>query len=195
MSTMAEIFRYVVQALGGLFLFAVVLRLLLQLARADFYNPLSQFVVKVTNPLLLPLRRVIPPVGRVDSASLVLALAVQSLIILLVLALYGYGPGNVFLILAWSAIAIAALVVQVYFYGIIVLIILSWIAPHAHHPAVALLHQLMEPAMAPFRRLLPPVGGIDLSPILIFLVLQVVRIALQGMARGLHLPSGLVPGL
>lgn len=194
MSTIAEIARYLVQTALGVLLFAVLIRLLLQLARADFYNPLSQFVVKVTNPLLRPLRRVIPSVGRLDTASVVLALAVQCVSTVVALALLGFSLGNPLLLLAWSTIGILSLLVNIYFFGILLLIIFSWIAPHSHHPALALLYQLTEPVMAPVRRLLPPIGGLDLSPILVFVIINVLEILLRGLAQGLGLPPGLVLG-
>jgi YggT family protein len=195
MSTAAEILGYIVQTVFGFYLVCVLLRLLLQLARADFYNPISQFVVRVTSPLLVPLRRMIPPLGRLDTATLVLALAVQLVAVVAVLALYGHGPGNLLLVLAWSLVGIGALLVKMYFFAILALIIFSWVAPQANHPALALLYQLTEPVMAPFRRLLPPVGGLDLSPILVFVVINVLEILLRGFARELGLPAGLVLGI
>jgi YggT family protein len=194
MSTIAEITRYLVQTALGVLLFAVLIRLLLQLARADFYNPLSQFVVKVTSPLLRPLRRVIPAVGRLDTASVVLALAIQCVSTVVALALLGVPLRNPLLLLAWSAIGILSLLVNIYFFGILLLIIFSWIAPQSHHPALALLYQLTEPVMAPVRRLLPPIGGLDLSPILVFVIINVLEILLRGLAQGLGLPPGLVLG-
>ena len=192
---LSEIFRYLVQTACALYLLAVILRMLLALARADFYNPLSQFVVRVTNPLVAPLRRMIPPVGRVDTASLVLALAIQTISTLAVLALLGYRPGSLLLVLVWSLIGILALVVKIYFFAILAMIIFSWIAPQAHHPGLALLYQLTEPVMAPFRRLLPPLGGLDLSPILVFVCINVLEILLRGLAQQFGLPAGLVLGI
>jgi YggT family protein len=195
MGMFSEILRYLVQTACALYLFAVLLRLMLQLSRADFYNPISQFVVRLTNPLLVPLRRMIPPLGRVDSASLVLALAVQTLGTLVALAMIGYMPGNFLLVLAWSLIGILSLIVKIYFFAILALIIFSWIAPQAHHPGLALLYQLTEPVMAPFRRLLPPVGGMDLSPILVFVSINIAEILLRGIAQQFELPAGLVLGI
>lgn len=195
MGTFSEILRYLLQSALGLFLFAVLLRMLLQIARADFYNPVSQFVVKVTQPVLAPLRRLVPPVGRLDTASLLLATGVQVLSIMIALALLGFRPANALLLLAWALLGIASLVVNMYFFAILGLIIFSWIAPHSHHPALALLYQLTEPVMGPVRRLLPPVGGLDLSPILVFVGINVIEILLRGLAREFSLPPGVVPGL
>lgn len=195
MGTFSEILRYLLQSALGLFLFAVLLRMLLQLARADFYNPVSQFVIRFTQPVLAPLRRLVPPIGRLDTASLLLATGVQVLSIMIALALLGFRPGNVLLLLVWALLGIASLVVNMYFFAILALIIFSWIAPHSHHPALALLHQLTEPVMGPVRRLLPPVGGLDLSPILVFVAINVLEILLRGIAREFSLPPGVVAGL
>ncbi|MBK6287833.1 MAG: YggT family protein [Gammaproteobacteria bacterium] len=197
MATFAEVLRYLTQTVFGIYIFAVLLRLLLQLARADFYNPISQFVVKLSNPLVLPLRRVIPSIGRLDSATVLLALMLQFLATIIVLGLLGvpFGTPNPLIVIVWSAVGILSLVVKVYFFAILAMIIFSWIAPHSHHPALALLHQLTEPAMAPLRRLLPPMGGLDLSPILAFVAINVLEIVLRGLAAWLGMPGGIVLGL
>ena len=195
MGTGVEILHFLIQTAAGLFLFAVIMRLLLQLCRADFYNPISQTIVKVTDPLLKPLRKVIPGFAGIDFAAVVLALAIQFVSISALLLLYGLGLFNPLIILAWSVIGIAALIVRFYFFAIIGMIILSWVAQGVYHPAILLLHQLTEPVMTPFRRLLPPLGGLDLSPILVFILINVTEIMLRGLAGGLNLPSALVVGI
>lgn len=195
MGTFAEALRYLLQSLLGMMLFAVLLRLLLQLARADFYNPVSQLVIRITNPVLRPLRRLIPAFGRLDSASVVLALLLQCGTALLTLALVGYSAPNPLLLLAWAALGLCGTVVNIYFFMILAVIVLSWVAPHSQHPIIALLYQLSEPVMAPVRRLLPPLGGLDLSPILIFLAINMVEILLRGLASTAGLPGGVVIGI
>lgn len=195
MGPMTEIGFLLVQTLFSLYLGVVILRLLLQLARADFYNPISQAMVKATNPLLLPLRRVIPPLGKVDTASLVLALIVQLIAMVSILLLFGAGLPNIATLLGWAVIGCVALTVNIYFFAIIINIILSWVAPGSHHPAAVLLYQLTEPVMQPFRKLIPPMGGIDLSPILVFLSISVVQILLKSMAQSAGLSPALVFGL
>jgi len=195
MNLLGEIFNYLIQTALSLFLFAVLIRLMLQLARADFYNPVSQFVVRVTNPLLLPLRRLIPAIGKLDTASVVLALLVQTASIIASLALMDYWPANLLILLVWSLIGVLSLAVNLFFFAILGLIIFSWIAPQTHHPALALLHQLTEPVMGPFRRLVPPIGGLDLSPILVFVVINVLGKLLAAMAAQFGMPPGIVPGL
>jgi YggT family protein len=194
MGTIADIARYLVQTAFGFLLFAVLLRLLLQLSRADFYNPVSQFVVRITSPLLLPLRRVVPPFGRLDSASVVLALLIQCVATVVVLAMLGFSLGNPLMLIPWALIGIASLLLKIYFFAILGVIIFSWIAPHSNHPALALLHQITEPVMTPFRRLLPSMGGIDLSPILVFVSINVLEIVVRRLAQGVGLPGGVVLG-
>lgn len=195
MGPMTEIGFLLVQTLFSLYLGVVILRLLLQLARADFYNPISQFMVKATNPLLLPLRKVIPPVGKIDSASVVLALVVQMVAMLAILLLFGARVPDVLTLLGWSVIGCIALTVNIYFFAIIINIILSWVAPGSYHPAAVLLYQLTEPVMQPFRKLIPPMGGIDLSPILVFLSISVLQILIKAMAQSAGLSPALVFGL
>lgn len=195
MNAMTEIFVYLLQTFLSLYLMAMLLRFLLQLVRADFYNPISQFLVKVTNPLVVPMRRVLPAVSGIDTSSLVLCLLLQLLGITALLLVNGLGLPNVFLLLIWSALGVVSLLVNIYFFALLAMIILSWIAPGSHHPAVHLLYQITEPAMAPFRKLLPPMGGLDLSPILVFILINVIQIMLRHMAAGVGLHRALVIGI
>ena len=195
MTALNEIFGYLVQTLLSLYLLAMLLRFLLQLARADFYNPICQFLVKVTNPLVIPLRRVIPGFAGLDMASLLLALLLQLAGIVALLLINGLGLPNILLLLAWSALGVVGLLVNIYFFALLAMIILSWIAPGSRNPAVYLLFQITEPVMAPFRKALPPMGGMDFSPILLFILINVVQIALRHMAAGIGLHPALVIGL
>ena len=190
-----EIVTYLVQTFLSLFLLAMLLRFLLQLVRADFYNPICQFLVKITNPLVIPLRRVLPGYGGIDVASLLLALLIQALSIVSLLALYGAGLPGVLQLIVWSVLGVVGLLVNVYFFALLAMIILSWVAPGSAHPAVHLLYQITEPVMAPFRKILPAAGGIDFSPILVFILINVIQIALRHMAGSVGLHSALVIGL
>ncbi|MHB8742250.1 MAG: YggT family protein [Sulfuricaulis sp.] len=169
----------IVQVIFNLYILAVLLRLLFQLTRADFYNPISQFLVALTNPLLKPLRRVIPGFFGIDLAALVLLLALQCLEVLIIALLNGFTP--VWLPLALAAVMdLAQLTVNVYFYAILLRVILSWFMPYGmqQNPAGGLLLSLTEPLMRPARRLIPPVAGLDLSPIVVLVGLQLVQLAL-----------------
>jgi len=191
MAALTDITSFLLQTLLSMYLFAMVLRFLLQLVRADFYNPISQFLVRITNPVVLPVRRVVPSLGGIDLSSLLLALLLQMLLIALLLFFRHNaiaGPGA---LLIGSLFGIAGLLLKIYFFAIIAMIVLSWVAPGTGHPAVYLLHQITEPVMAPFRRVLPAMGGLDLSPILVFIMIHVVEIALAHMANALGV-GGLV---
>jgi YggT family protein len=195
MNPFSDAGTFLVQSIASIYLVIILLRFLLQLSQADFYNPVSQFAHKATIPLLRPLRKLFPPFGKVDFASIVLALLLQWLAIQLTATLNGSGLINVFYVLLWGLIGIASLVVNFYLYGLLAAIILSWVAPQNPHPVVGLLWQLMEPVMAPFRKLLPPLGGLDLSPILIFMVLNLIRIFIAHGANATQLPIWAVPGI
>jgi len=193
MNSLAQIGILVVQTLGGLYLLVVLLRFLLQVARADFYNPLSQFIAKATNPALLPLRRVIPGLFGLDLACLVLALAVQFITVFVCLLMAGVF--NPLTALLWGALGIVSMVMYIYFVCIIAMAILSWVAPQTRHPAAMLAAQLVRPLCAPIQRIIPAIGGIDISPMFVFLFLQIVRMLIGNAAVYLGAPSALVPGL
>ncbi|MHB2250370.1 YggT family protein [Pseudomonas fitomaticsae] len=165
---------YVLQTLGSLYLLIVLLRFVLQLVRANFYNPLCQFVVKATQPLLKPLRRIIPSMFGLDMSSLVLAILVQLALMALTLLLTYGTTGNPLQLLIWSLIGVTALFLKIFFWAMIISIILSWVAPGSHNPGAELVNQICEPALAPFRRIVPNLGGLDLSPIFAFLVLKLI---------------------
>lgn len=182
MNPLSQIGILTVQTLGDLYLLIVLLRFLLQVARADFYNPLSQFIVKATNPLLLPLRRVIPGLFGIDIAGIVLGLCVQFVIFFLVLLFSGH-VANPLLLLIASTLNLVAMAIQIYFFCLIVMIITSFVAPYTRHPFVMLSIQLLRPVSAPFQKILPPMGGFDLSPILIILAMKIVRILVMTAAQ------------
>ena len=165
---------FVIQTLGSLYLLVVLLRFILQLVRANFYNPICQFTVKATQPLLKPMRRVIPSVFGLDMSSLVLAILVQMLVFAVVLSL-SYIPFNVLGLFFWAVIGVLALFLKVFFFAMIISVILSWVAPGSTTPGAELVNQITEPALAPFRRFLPNLGGLDISPILAFMVIQLIQ--------------------
>jgi YggT family protein len=195
MQTMAQMAIYLIKTLGSLYLLVVVLRFLLQLSRADFYNPISQGISKATNPLLLPLRRVIPGLFGIDLACLVLALLVQWVVLQLMLLVAGYGFVNPLMLLAWSVVGLLAMLTSIYFWGMIGYIIASWVAPFSHNPALLLLRQLIEPVMAPFRKIIPPLGPIDISPIFLMLALNLInQFVIPAVAQLLNVPRGIMLG-
>lgn len=183
---------YLVQTLGSMYLLIVLLRFVLQWLRADFFNPVSQFVVRATQPLLKPLRRLIPGVGGFDLASLVLALLLQTLLSALMLVLSGAGGLIVSLLpmlLLWSLIAVLALFAKIFFFALVASVILSWVAQGSHNPGVLLVNQLCEPLLSPIRRILPNLGGLDLSPIFAFIALNLFdMLVIRNLAALTHMP-------
>ncbi|HEJ5709551.1 TPA: YggT family protein [Pseudomonas aeruginosa] len=184
---------YILQTLGSLYLLIVLLRFILQLVRADFYNPLSQFIVRATKPLLNPLRRIIPGFGGIDLASLVLAILIQLVLMILILMLMGYGAGGFIMqLLIWSIIAVTSLFLKVFFFALIISVILSWVAPGSYNPGAQLVNQICEPLLMPFRKLLPNLGGLDLSPIFAFLALKLIdMLVINNLAAMTGMPQQL----
>ena len=189
MSPVSQVGMLLINTIGSIVLLIVLLRFLLQLVRADFYNPISQFIVKATNPVLIPLRRVIPGFGGLDVASLVLAYGVQVLFMAGALLVMGYGLPWANIII-WSLVAIFALIIKVYFWGMLITVIASWIAPNSYNPALILINQILEPVVRPIRQKMPDMGGLDLSPIIILLGIQVVEIvALYPLVKMTQFPG------
>lgn len=172
-------FAFLLGFVIDLYIFLVLTRFLLQLVRADFYNPVSQFIVKATNPVLLPLRRAIPGFGGVDVASLVLVFALilikLVLITLLFTGSFSADPLQVVIVLVRE---IARLMLSYLFWAILIRIILSWVSPDPYNPLVQIVGQLTEPVMAPARKLLPPMGGLDLSPMLVMVGIYFLQVLL-----------------
>jgi len=182
---------FLIQTLFGLYVGAIMIRFLLALARADFYNPISQFLVKVTNPPLVPLRRIIPSLGGVDLASVILMLALQSAEIMLIAAIKGFGI-HPFGLIVLSIGGLLSLLLQIYFFTILIQVILSWVSPGGHNPAISLLYSLNEPLLRRARRILPAMHGFDLSPILVMILLQLLTILVIAPINdiGVSLSSG-----
>ena len=168
---------FLIQTLFGLYILVVMLRLILQWARADFYNPVSQFIVKITNPPLKPLRRIIPGWGGIDLASVLLLIALQMLELFLVNLAVGRGVG-VSGLLVQSIAELLGLLINVFIGAILIQVILSWVAPGSYNPIIGLVHRIAEPLLAPARRILPPMSGIDFSPLVVLIVLQLLKILL-----------------
>ncbi len=198
MSTLQQVLALIAETLGGLYLGICILRFLLQASRADYYNPISQFVVKATAVPVKLLRKAVPSVGRVDGSALVWALLVAVLIIeslALVRAGVLISPLTA---LAWAAISLINLTLTLYYYGLMIVIIVSFLVVlgglNISHPAFDLINQLMRPIMLPFSQLLPPMGGIDLSPILMFLAIRVLQVLVTNLAIAAGLVPAVVPG-
>ncbi len=148
----------------------------MQWVRADFRNELGQFIITLTNPIIIPLRRVIPSIGTIDTATLLLAYLISLLKLLTLIwlssataPLSAYFPA--LLIVAFGILLQAC--VYLFMGAIFISIIASWVAPHSYHPILSVVRSISEPILAPARKLIPPIGGLDLSPMVVLLFLNV----------------------
>jgi len=169
---------FLIQTLFGFYILAVMLRFLLQCVRADFYNPLVQFLVRITNPPLLPLRRIVPGYRGLDLAAVVLAFLLQfiEVVLLNALSIQPMGVGGLLLV---TVLELVKLLINIYLWGVIIQAVLSWFNPDPYHPAARVLTQLTAPVLRPAQRLLPPISGVDLSPMLVVIALIFISLLLQ----------------
>jgi len=168
---------YLISTITDLFVTAVLLRLLLQWVKADFYNPLSQFLIKVTNPVLVPARRLVPSIGKLDTASVVVMLLLELIQLVLISLLSKTDYGFQFLLL-FALQKLLVTLLLTYFVLIIARVLISWIANQSRHPLIPLVYQLTEPVLRPFSRLVPPLGGVDLSPLFALIALRFLLLLL-----------------
>lgn len=169
--------KFVIESVFNLFAIALLLRFLLQWVRASFRNPFSQFLVALTNFLVLPLRKLIPGLAGLDLASLFAAWLVEFVMLLAVLAVSGFpllvaGWGVMPGVMLWAAVKLVSLTVYVLMGAVLIQALLSWVNPYT--PLAPLLDALAGPMLRPARRIIPPIGGVDLSPLAVLLVLQLV---------------------
>ena len=166
---------------AGIYLLAVLLRFLLQVAKADFYNPVSQAVIKITDPMVRVLRTVIPGYKGIDFSSLVLAFAIEAFAICTLIILYGESISNIGYtnIATWAFAGVLLFIIQIYYYAILASIIMSFVMMFSGstnpHPLLLLVWQLTEPIMGPVRKIIPSMGGLDFSPIFIFIAIQIIQ--------------------
>ncbi len=173
-----------------------MLRFLTQVSRADYYNPICQTIVKLTDPAIKPLRTVFPAVKGVDFATLAVALLVNLVAVMLIMTIVeGYFFAPVYI--AWALLGIVSTILDIYFFALIVSVIASWIAPFSNHPALTLVGQITEPVCGPARKLLPPMGGVDFSIIFVFVAITLIDsyLVVQPIATMLGVPPGLILGL
>lgn len=168
---------FLVKTLADLYLLTFLLRFIMQWVRASYYNPLSQFVYKVTNPLVVPARRILPSIRGLDTPTLVVLIALEILLTFLLLRLAGL-PLPAAQVLFYSLLRLIALAIWFYTGALIIYVLLSWFGNRGINPIAELLGDLVEPLLRPARRLLPPIGGLDLSPLIVIVLLQAATIAL-----------------
>ncbi len=180
---MNNAFYFLLDTVFNLYLMVVLLRIWLQASRADFYNPLSQFVVKATNPLLIPLRRMIPSIGKLDTGAVVLALVVSAGKMLLIQLLL-LGQFDLIGLITGAVLTTLKEAFSLLFWVLIIRAILSWFS-QGRNPMELVLVQLTEPLLAPVRKIVPPIGGLDLSVLIVLVALQFLQILLQSFFVGL----------
>ncbi|MBA2780376.1 YggT family protein [Billgrantia kenyensis] len=183
-----------VNTLINIYLFLMMLRFLLQASQADYYNPISQSVVKITQPVVRPFQGFLGPVaGRFDLATLASAFVIKAVSIVVILQIAGIGMPPITQVAIGAVAAIANAILKIYFFALIVMIILSWVAPNASHPGALLVMQLVEPIMAPVRKVIPPLGMIDLSPIVVFIAISIIDgIVVGALTRAAGIAGALV---
>jgi YggT family protein len=187
-SALTDIGMTIVQPLFSLAMFLIAVRFLAQLCGVSGYNPISMTLRRVTNVIVLPLSRLLPSGNRFSPGALVALILIQVVFIALMFTLEGrLDAFNVLQALIWAAIGCASLLVNIIFYSVIAMIVVSFLAPQSSNPAVEFIWELTEPVMAPLRRILPPMGGLDFSPIILFIVLNVIRVSLGHMAAAVGL--------
>jgi len=178
-SNIASALVFIVNALSSLYLLVLLLRFWLPWLRADFRNPLAQGILKLTSPVIIPVRRLVPSFGRLDTATVLVAFVLQCLALLLILLILGASAN-------FSTIAVSALVklvllsINLFMFAIFIRIILSWIAPGQYNPAIAIITTLTEPLLGPVRRIIPPLGGFDISPVFVIIALGALTRLLMG---------------
>jgi YggT family protein len=187
---------FLISTLFGLYILAFMLRLILQIVRADFYNPVSRFIVKITNPPLKPLRRFIPGFAGIDMASVIIMLALQMLEFFIITLLRNFPAPDILGLTLYAFIQLVTLGFYVFLFSIFILAILSWINPGQYNPINNLLSQITAPVLRPVRRLLPPMSGMDLSPMLAMVGLWLIKLLLLDplglWAKGMMYPAARV---
>lgn len=169
---MRDAFTYVISTVLDLYTTAIFLRLALQWSRADFRNPMAQFILRVTNPIVLPLRRIVPAVGRLDTATVVAFLLVSfgATVLLMKIACVGSTDGGQ--ILALGFLRIIHLLLRTYSLLILIYVIMSWVGSGGYNPVTAMLAAVVEPVLVPLQRVIPPIGGLDISPVVALIAIE-----------------------
>jgi YggT family protein len=168
---------FLIKTLADLYLLTFLLRFIMQWVRASYYNPLAQFVLKVTSPLVVPARRVLPSVGGLDTPTLAVLIVLEIIVTFLLLFIANLSL-SVPLLLLYSLLRLIALALWFYTVALFIYVLLSWFGDRGGNPMAELLGELIEPLLRPARRVLPPIGGLDLSPLIVILLLQAALIAL-----------------
>ena len=192
-NALSDIAVTIASPLFSLALFLLAMRFLAQLCGVSPYNPISTGIRKVTDPIVAPINRLIPAGKRLNLGAVAALILCQTAYIAVMLwILNRFDAFNVVQALIWGALGAAGLLINIVFYSVLAIIVVSFLAPQSNHPAVEFLWQLTEPVMAPLRSVIPPMGGLDFSPILLFIGINVIRVSLANMAVAVGMPSFVV---
>jgi len=170
---------FIINAITSLYLLVLLLRFWMPWLRADFRNPLAQGILRFTSPVVIPVRRIVPSFGRLDTATILVAFIIQYLTVLLLLLIIGQTAGIAAIALT-AIVKLAVLTINLFVYAIFIRIILSWISQGQYNPATAIITTLTEPVLRPFRRLIPAIGGFDISPVFAIILLFAATIVVNG---------------
>jgi len=192
-NALSDIGVTIASPLFSLALFLIALRFLAQLCGVSPFNPISTGIRRATDPIVAPINRVIPSGKRLNVGAIAALILCQTAYIAVMLwILSRFGAFNVVQALIWSVLGAAGLLINIIFYSVLAIIVVSFLAPQSNHPAVEFLWQLTEPVMAPLRSIIPPLGGLDFSPILLFIGINVIRVSLTNMAVAVGMPAFVV---
>jgi YggT family protein len=181
MDPINNVLDFLIHVLFTSYIYAIIIRMLLGLTRADFYNPFSQFILTITNPVLTPLRKLLPSIGSIDTSAIVLILILK----FIELATRGFLISKQVVLEALilpSIVGVLNQVVNVFIFAIIILVVISWVAPHMHgqsNPMTSILRSITEPLIRPARKLIPPIGVFDLSTFAVLIGLYCIKIILH----------------
>jgi len=189
-NALSDIAVTIASPLFSLALFLIAIRFLAQLCGVSPFNPISIGIRKATDPIIAPINRLIPTGKRLNVGAIVALVLCQTAYIAVMLWIMSrFGAFNIVQALIWSALGAAGLLINIIFYSVLAIIVVSFLAPQSGHPAVEFLWQLTEPVMAPLRSIIPPMGGLDFSPILLFIGINVIRVSLANMAVAVGMPA------
>jgi YggT family protein len=192
-SALSDIAVTIASPLFSLALFLIAMRFLAQLCGVSPYNPISTGLRSITDPIVAPINRLVPAGRRLNIGAIIALIVCQVIYIAVMLALISrFDAFNVLQSLIWSTLGAAGLLINIVFYSVLAMIIVSFIAPQSNHPAVEFVWQLTEPVMAPLRNFIPSMGGLDFSPIVLFIGVNVIRVSLGHMAVAVGMPAFII---
>jgi YggT family protein len=192
-NALSDISVTIASPLFSLALFLIAMRFLAQLCGVSPYNPISTGLRSITDPIVAPINRLVPASRRLNLGAIIALIVCQVIYIAVMLALISrFEAFNVLQSLIWSTLGAAGLLINIIFYSVLAMIIVSFLAPQSNHPAVEFVWQLTEPVMAPLRNFIPSMGGLDFSPIVLFIGINVIRVSLGHMAVAVGMPAFII---